>query len=98
MAITVLGFLSPVGIPKFVVLVDKVNRAACDTSVGAINAAILKQYVLQLAGPKPDTRWMDDIDSMDKVEPSWFADGEVPTCPFGGPYEIQNGVCQKHSH
>lgn len=110
MVITILGILAAVAIPKFVNLTDEANQAACDANVGAINTAVLIQYAKQLAGDSPDADWMDGVDGTINstgtwtgtgtvdISATWFAGGEIPSCPAGTTYTVTDGVCAKHSH
>ena len=90
--IVILGILAAIAIPKFFDLSAKAKQAVCDGHVGAINSALAIRLAQNAASGNPVYP--------DTVTGGMFANGAVPSCPFGQPYHYvsQNGTVTKHVH
>ncbi|MFC1477887.1 type II secretion system protein [Candidatus Margulisiibacteriota bacterium] len=89
--IVILGILAAVAIPKYLDLTNSAKQSVCDGNVGAINAALAIKYA-------------ENAINGNAAYPAaliggMFADGTVPSCPYGIVYDYVsvNGSCTLHT-
>ena len=97
MVIVIIGILAAIAIPKFIDLRNDAKRAACDSNIGTVRAALASYYAKSaIAGtaafpPAGSTTFAT----------GYFASGAIPLCPFTGvayTWNTDTGNVASHAH
>ena len=97
MVIVIIAILAAIAIPKFIDLRNQAKQAACNGNVATIRSAVAAYYA------KTATEGTADFPSrltLGTFEHNYFADGSLPSCPFGTAYSYNSstGVVSSHDH
>ena len=80
--VVILGVLSAVIVPRFLVSADDAKKNGCKQNIAIINQAVERWYLEK--GVWPKNKVWDEIG----IDPDYFPDGS-PTCPVdGSKYEL----------
>lgn len=97
MVIVIISILAAIAIPKFIDLRNNAKQAACDGNVATIRSAVAAYYAKTAV---EGTASFPSSLTLATFYSNYFADGTLPTCPFGTAYsyDSETGVVSSHSH
>ena len=101
MVIVIIGILAAIAIPKFIDLRNDAKKAACDSNIGTVRAALTSYYakaaINGTGGGFPALTGTTHTD----FAANYFASGAIPTCPFTGAvytWSVTTGNVVSHAH
>jgi type IV pilus assembly protein PilA len=100
MVIVIIGILAAIAIPKFIDLRNDAKRAACDSNIGTVRAALASYYAKSAINGTAAFPSMSGTTRTDFAT-NYFASGTIPVCPFTGAsytWTVSTGNVASHNH